>query len=315
MPATPTDRDTAPAPAATAPGGAAERCQWCGAPLDDSAARLAGRTRCGRCGVATTDPVPSDAELEAAYAVWYRPESGRFAGPADALLRRSRGRLAGRIDRIAPPGPVLDVGAGDGALLDAVADTGREALGLERGSERADVRAAELSEIEGPWAAVVLWHSLEHLRDAGAALDRAASLLAPEGVLVVAMPNAASLQGRVFGDRWFALDPPRHLVHVPASALLARLRENRLRVERVSHLRGGQGVFGWLHGLVGSLPGRVDLYDAIRRPEARRAELSPGARLAALAAAALLLPVAAVAALAEAALRRGGSVYVEARRV
>jgi SAM-dependent methyltransferase len=315
MPATPTDRRTAAAPARTVSGGAAERCQWCGAALDDSAVRLAGRARCARCGVATTDPVPSDAQLEAAYAGGYRPEAGRFSGPADALLRRSRGRLAGRIDRLAPPGSVLDVGAGDGALLDALAGRGREALGLERDSERADVRAAGLSEIEGSWAAVVLWHSLEHLREAGAALDRAATLLAPRGLLVVAMPNASSLQAGAFGDRWFALDPPRHLVHVPAAALLERLRERGLSVERVSHLRGGQGVFGWLHGLVGSLPGNPDLYDAIRRPEARSAKVSAGARAAALAVAALLLPAAVIAALGEAALRRGGSVYVEARRV
>lgn len=315
MPATPTDRQPATAPVAPRAGGPAERCQWCGAALDDPGARGAGRTRCERCGVATTDPVPSDAELESAYAGWYRPEGGRFSGPADALLRRSRGRLAGRIDLLAPPGPVLDVGAGDGALLDALAARGREALGLERDSRRVDVRAAELSEIEGSWAAVVLWHSLEHLREAGAALDRAIALLAPRGILVVAMPNAESVQARAFGDRWFALDPPRHLVHVPAAALLRRLRDRGLRVERVSHLRGGQAVFGWLHGLVGSLPGHLDLYDAIRRPDARLRRLSAGGRAAALALAALLLPVAIVAALLEAAARRGGSVYVEARRV
>ena len=96
------------------------------------------------------------------------------------------------------------------------------------------------------------------------------------------MPNPASLQARAFGERWLALDLPRHLVHVPAPALLARLRELGLSVERVSYLRGGQVVFGWLHGLVGALPGHPDLYDAIRRPEARRAPLSPprGARRA-----------------------------------
>ena len=43
----------------------------------------------------------------------------------------------------------------------------------------------------------------------------------------------------------------------------------------MSHWRGGQALFGWLHGLVGSLPGRPDLYDAIRRPEARSRPLSP----------------------------------------
>lgn len=301
--------ETAP-PAA----GAAPRCAWCQAPLDERALRLAGRTVCARCGVATTDPWPSDAELDAAYAGSYRPAGGRFSGPGDALLRRSRGALARRIDRIAPPGRVLDVGCGEGALLDALAVAGRESLGLERASARADVRDVDVEQIEGQWAAVVFWHSLEHLRAPGRALDHAARLLAPGGVLVVALPNADSLQARAFGDRWLALDLPRHLVHVPARALVARLGAAGLTVERVSHWRGGQALFGWLHGLVGRIPGGGDLYDAIRRPAARRRPLPPARRALTLGLAACLAPVAALAAALELAARRGGSVYVEARR-
>jgi hypothetical protein len=264
--------------------------------------------------VATTTPWPDPEELETAYAGFYRPESGRFAGPGDHILRRSRSALARRLDQIAPPGPVLDVGAGDGTLVEALTARGREAVGLEREARGSRVRAGELAEVDGAWAAVVFWHSLEHLPSPGPALDQAAGLLAARGVLVVALPNADSLQAHAFGDRWLALDLPRHLVHVPARALLARLRADGLRVERVSHLRGGQVVFGWLHGLVGRLPGRPDLYDAIRRPEARQRPLGAGRRAAVLAAAVALAPVAALAALAEAAARRGGSVYVEARR-
>lgn len=94
-------------------------CVWCGAALRPTAARPAGRVPCASCGAATTDPWPTAADLDLAYAR-YRPESGRFAGVGDALLRRTRARLAGRVDRIAPPGRVLDVGTGDGALLDAL---------------------------------------------------------------------------------------------------------------------------------------------------------------------------------------------------
>jgi SAM-dependent methyltransferase len=292
----------------------AARCEWCGVAFNGGVARLRGRARCERCGAATTDPVPSDAELHRAYALWYRPRDGRFVGPGDALLRRSRGQLARRLDGIAPPGPILDVGAGDGTLLDALKERGRTAVGLERAASRSDMREAEIQEVEGQWAAIVMWHALEHLRHAGAALDRAAEILAPGGVLVVAMPNADSLQARAFGDRWFALDVPRHLVHVPAAALLERLHNLRLSVERVSHVRGGQAVFGWLHGLVGSLPGHPELYDAIRRPEARRGDPSPARRGVTLTAAAMLVPLAAACAAGEAALRRGGSIYVEARR-
>jgi SAM-dependent methyltransferase len=290
------------------------RCAWCGAELDPASGALAGRLACARCGAATTHPWPDESQLQAAYAGWYRPHSGRFAGPGDALLRRSRSRLAARLDAIAPPGPMLDVGAGDGTLLDALHATGREALGLERESARADVRAGEIEDLDGPFAAIVMWHSLEHLPRPRAALERAAALLAPRGVIVVAVPNAGSLQAQVFGDRWFALDIPRHLVHLPAATLRRALEELGLEVERESHVRGGQAVFGWLHGLTGSLPGRPDLYDAIRRPQARRDQLSPGRRTATLAAATALLPVAAGAATTEAAFKRGGSVYFEARR-
>jgi SAM-dependent methyltransferase len=301
--------------AASAPEAGA--CAWCGAPAADAGAEPRAGSfrlrRCSRCGAATTDPRPTDAELEVAYAR-YRPDGGRFLWAGDALLRRTRARLAARIDELAPPGRVLDVGAGDGALLDALHSLGRDALGLERSSPREDVREAGITELDGEWAAVVFWHSLEHLPAPGAAIDHAARLLAPGGALFVAVPNADSLQARCFGERWFHLDLPRHIVHLPARALTGRPRELGLRVTRVSHWRGGQLLFGWLHGLVGSVPGGLDLYDAIRRPEARSRPLTPGRRALALAAGVGLFPVAALATVLEVALRHGGTVYVEARR-
>jgi SAM-dependent methyltransferase len=211
---------------------------------------------------------------------------------------------------------VLDVGAGDGALLDALRAAGREAVGIERTAARDDIEAADVLDLEPGerFAAVVFWHSLEHLPAPGDALERAAGLLLPGGVVVVAAPNADSFQARAFGDRWLALDLPRHLVHIPARALIDRLEQIGLRVARVSWLRGGQVMFGWLHGLVGLLPGRPHLYDAIRRPAARSERRGSAARAATIAAAALLAPLAAVLTVFEALLRRAGTVYVEAVR-
>jgi SAM-dependent methyltransferase len=296
------------------PGGTPpERCAWCGQSLTQSGARLQGRTRCTACGAATTDPWPSERELEDAYAR-YRPESGRFTAAGDRLLRRTRARLARRVDRLAPPGPVLDVGAGDGALLDGLAVHGRRSVGLERDPRRPDVRDADVTELSDEWSAIVFWHALEHLPAPGDAIDHACGHVRPGGVLVVAVPNTASLQAWAFGDRWFHLDLPRHLVHLPAETLLERLRARGLTPMRISHWRGGQVLFGWLHGMVGGLPGRPDLYDAIRRPEARSAPMTVRRRALTLAAGTALLPVAALAAVAEVAARRGGTVYVEARR-
>ena len=198
-----------------AAAGEAGRCAWCGAPLRALGRQNAGRGRrdCARCGTATTDPWPSPAELEHAYAR-YRPEDGRFSWLGDAVLRRTRARLAARIDRVAPPGPVLDVGAGDGALLDALCARARRDRARARFAARGRAGGGSHGG-RGALRAIVFWHSLEHLPAPGAAIDHAARRLMPRGVLLVAVPNTASLQARVFGDRWFHLDLPRHLVHLP----------------------------------------------------------------------------------------------------
>jgi hypothetical protein len=97
--------------------------------------------------------------------------------------------------------------------------------------------------------------------------------------------------------------------------LLSKVEALGLRVERVSYLRGGQVVFGWVHGLVGQLPGQPDLYDTIRRGEARSTAQTPARRLYTLAAAAAVAPLALAATAAEVAARSGGTIYVQARRV
>jgi SAM-dependent methyltransferase len=290
------------------------RCAWCGGPAAPSQARLAA---CPVCGSASTYPRPDADELERAYAGWYRPPSGRFSAGGDWILSRSRASLARRLDRIAPPGPLLDVGSGDGALLRALRARGREAVGLERSVEGDGVLAREITEFEdrlGGWAGVVFWHSLEHLPEPAAALDQAGALLAPGGVLVIAVPNLSSWQARCFGPRWFHLDLPRHVVHLPASALQTGVQARGLQIERCSYWRGGQIVFGWLYGLVGALPGHPNLYNAIRRTEARDSALAAGRRAGALLAATSLAPAAAAASAAEIGARAGGTVYLEARR-
>lgn len=266
--------------------------------------------------MATTSPWPSDEQLGEAYAVWYRPTGGRFSGAGDAVLKRTRSALASRLQRVLPQGPVIDVGAGDGTLVEAFRRYGREAVGVDpyASGSNPHVRAVEFEAMTGSWSAVIFWHSLEHLRRPVRSLRHATGLVVPGGVLVVAVPNARSLQARLFGDRWLALDLPRHLVHISPPALLSEIEAAGFQVERVSYLRGGQVLFGWLHGLVGRLPGHPDLYDTIRRSEARQAAQSPGLRLYALGAAVVALPFALVGTAIEVATRSGGSIYVQARR-
>ena len=228
-----------------------------------------------------------------------------------------RATLAGKLNRTLPPGPVLDVGAGDGNLVRAFKSRGRQAVGVDpyAAANHPDVRNVRLEDMDGTWSAVIFWHSLEHLRQPVRALRHAATLVAPGGVLIVAVPNAASMQARVFGDRWLHLDVPRHLVHITPGALISTIESLGFRVEQVSNVRGGQGLFGWLHGLVAHFPGHPDLYDAIRREDARQAAQGPLSRIYTLAAGVVALPVALGATAAEVVRGSGGSIYVQARRL
>jgi hypothetical protein len=161
---------------------------------------------------------------------------------------------------------------------------------------------------------VVFWHALEHLREPRRAIRQASKLLAPSGLLVIAAPNRDSWQARALKDRWFALDLPRHLVHLTARALIDGVGDCGLTVERVSYWRGGQVVYGWLDGLVSTMPSHPSLYDAIRQSEARAETMTPRRRMSTLVAGTMLVPVAGALAGAEIAARSGGTVYIEARK-
>ena len=153
---------------------------------------------------------------------------------------------------------------------------------------------------------MVFWHSLEHLPSPGDAIRQAARLLLPGGVVVIAVPNNSSVQAQAFGDHWLHLDMPRHLAHLSTESLRRGLRDSGFKVERVSFVRGGQIMVGWLQGLVGLLPGQPDLYQALRREGARGVDQPASTRLLAVAAGVVLAPVAAVASGAEIALRSRG---------
>jgi SAM-dependent methyltransferase len=289
-------------------------CAWCRTPFGDGCVRRRGRVECAACGSATTDPVPDAESLDAAYGSWYWPDSGRrFSLVGDALLRRSRASMARRIDEAAPAGRILDVGAGEGTLIDALAARGRSAEGLERSSTHPRIRDLEISEVEGEFAAVIFWHSLEHLAEPRRAVRDAAALLAPGGLLVIAVPDYGSLQSRAFGDAWLHLDLPRHLAHLDSASLTSGLESDGLGVAAVSRTRAGQELIGWLDGLVGLLPGRLDLYQSLRRRSARRIEIGPGRRAASVVAGVILFPLALGCAAVEFASGRTGTVYVEAR--
>ncbi len=129
--------------------------------------------------------------------------------PLKYLRRESRGRL-------------LDVGCGDGALLQQMHLMGWETEGVELDPAAAEVarrkglqvRIGSLHDQKFPdtcFDAVVMSHVIEHVHHPLELVSEVRRILKPGRRLVVVTPNGASLGHRILGARWPFLDPPRHL--------------------------------------------------------------------------------------------------------
>lgn len=300
-------------------------CPACAAPLRGWRSVASGEPggapvpllRCVACRSAVTAaPPPRDAHDSGAYAS-ADPRLSSAVAPVLALFDRQRLRLLRR--EAPPPARLLDVGAGRGRFVAAARAAGYAADGLEP-SERGVRAARSAYDVElvhasidgadvapGSYDAATLWHVLEHVEDPAAALSRVVSWLRPGGVLLVGVPNLASVQSALAGGRWFHLDAPRHRTHFTPEGLDALLRRSGLEPLRTTHVLAEHNAFGLWQSLV---PTRTPsfLYHLLKRNTA-----PAGGDVAITAAAAPLAPVAAAAELAAGAARRGGTIAVLAR--
>jgi 2-polyprenyl-3-methyl-5-hydroxy-6-metoxy-1,4-benzoquinol methylase len=212
--------------------------------------------RCDHCGLAYTNPRPTEQAISRFYPDDYRPHRAARRPRAHRRVNRLVGRLLGRPceeRRGALPWPgagrLLDFGCGGGSFLRTMAERGWQVTGL-------DASAAAVEQIReqfglpalvgtlphpdlrpGSFDVVTMWHSLEHVHAPLAVLREAYRLLVPGGKLIVATPNVASLPFRIFGPAWFGLDLPRHLTHFAPHTLRAVLHSAGFRAGRVRQLR------------------------------------------------------------------------------
>ncbi len=184
---------------------------------------------CGRCGLLQLHPRPGPAEIRQYYppAYWFAPERSAASRLEEAwrrLVVRDHVRFVQRaLPSAVRAGPVLDVGCGGGLFLRILKERGYHVLGLDAALEAArlawrrhqvPVVCGELSQAPlppGSFAAVTMFHVLEHVPDPRVYLEAARELLEPAGKLIVQTPDAACWEFALLGRRWSGLDVPRHL--------------------------------------------------------------------------------------------------------
>jgi SAM-dependent methyltransferase len=203
---------------------------------------LADIARCPSCGHMQLHPMPGEAMLARAYAeaaseAYIEEEAGQRA--------TARATLARIETHVARPGAVLDLGCWVGYLLAEARDRGWRTLGVEPSEFASDyardrlgleVITGDADTADLPAAAfdaVALGDVIEHLPDPGEALDRIRALLAPGGVLWLAIPDAGSLLARAMGRRWWSVIPT-HVQYFTRESITTLLRRHGFAVLELS---------------------------------------------------------------------------------
>ncbi|MBI4509385.1 MAG: class I SAM-dependent methyltransferase [Deltaproteobacteria bacterium] len=227
-------------------------CNACGGDLarrfedvrDPQTLELFSIALCGSCGLGHTSPQPAD--LSRYYGPAYH--GGRHGFTAKYCAWR---RVRWLSSQVTSKGTLLDVGCGDGTFLLQAQAKGWHVVGTEMNPKVARAQGLDVGETLddvaalGPFQAITLWHSLEHMRDPRGTLERVRHLLSPGGRIVVAVPNAQGWQARVFGAGWFHLDVPRHLYHFSERALDSLFGTVGLRVTKKWHHEVEIDLMGW----------------------------------------------------------------------
>lgn len=142
-------------------------------------------------------------------------------------------------------GRLLDYGCGSGRYLARMRQRGWTVTGMDF-SDRAVAQARKLHGLEVhsgtlPHAAirpesfdvVTMGAVLEHVHWPHRLIAAAAEALRPGGLLVVSVPNLDALGFELFGEDWWPLEIPRHLLHFTPQTLRRLLLAHGLEVLEV----------------------------------------------------------------------------------
>ena len=207
--------------------------------------------RCLRCRCVFQDPPPENSALASFYPReywWSGAESGTgwlklfFLNLEKAyreFVTRGHARFVAECARARLRGErrLLDIGCGNGTFLKAARgqgftphgmDVSARAVEIARNLAGCQVKQGEIGSKlweDSPFDLITMFHVLEHLPNPRMALNYAKELLRPGGMLILQVPNVASMQARLFGERWYGLDVPRHVINYTPEALAHLLRE------------------------------------------------------------------------------------------
>lgn len=228
-------------------------CIFCSIPLntilnnvqDPSSKEIFSILQCKKCKLEVTYPQPPNIRD-----YYPRQYHGNRHGFTAQVCARRRLKWVNQFHKI-NKGRLLDIGCGDGTFLHTAERDGWCVYGTEINSTIASSKKIEVRESLddmqslAPFDCITLWHSLEHMAEPKKIISCINTMLAPNGTVFIAVPNAHGLQSRLFGKKWLHRDVPRHLYHFGPAPLLKLLGENGFKPLKIWHQEFEYDVMGW----------------------------------------------------------------------
>ena len=218
--------------------------------------------QCRGCGMMYRQPFPSEAQTQQMYdddryvsSIYFtRQQNTGGLSPEVPIYRQGLEWLNGRVRHQGADRTLLDVGCGPGLFLSLAREQGWKVEGVElsrKQAERAtqefgvDVACADFVTADlarQRYDVITMWDFLEHVPKPEAVLDRARSLLAPGGYLLVFTIDCSSLFNSVadvvyrttFGHvSWLAaaIYDTHHNFYFTESSLTYLIERNGFRIE------------------------------------------------------------------------------------
>ncbi len=206
---------------------------------------------CNECNFKFTNPRPSQEEITRYYQskdyYSHNAENPSFIGKIYGLARRvmmaKKVRLVNRLIGTNQQKMLFDYGCGTGSFVAACKNAGWIASGLEP-SEKARTYAITKENIDvvndlasiasdAQFNIITLWHVLEHIHELNETFEKLISHLAPNGKLVIAVPNAMAYEQNIFGKHWAAYDVPRHLYHFEHKSMSRFLEKHGCQISEI----------------------------------------------------------------------------------
>ncbi len=230
--------------------------------------------KCARCGFIFSDWQLSEAELEALY----KNMKDAVYDSEDVSRRLTFRHDLKRITQHLRTHPVslLDVGCATGLFLVEAKELGWQVAGIDvsswairRTKERGITDAHEGTVFSFPgkpgnFDVVTLLDYIEHDPDPGKLLDRIHVLLKPHGLLYITTPDIGGITARIFGARWWGINP-LHLTYFSRAPMRRLLERHGFEVLRLRSYRRTFTLGYWASRLTHFSPGFSKKLEAVLR--------------------------------------------------